>query len=78
MFIIAKDKVAIRCKSLDTQTMSKLNRPKQIYNTIKSNIDDVAKFEGYRLSGVNLHSEMIAKTRNLACCTTIDNKGSMD
>ncbi|MBG3079360.1 DUF637 domain-containing protein [Proteus mirabilis] len=60
-FYIAKDKVAISAKSLDTQTMSKLNRPKQIYNTIKGNIDDAAKFEGYRLSGVNLHSEMIAK-----------------
>lgn len=61
IFYIAKDKVAISAKSLDTQTVSKVNRPKQIYNTIKGNIDDAEKFEGYRLSGVNLHSEMIAK-----------------
>ncbi|MGW8595077.1 endonuclease toxin domain-containing protein [Providencia rettgeri] len=60
-FYNAEQKVAISAKSLDTQTLSKLNEPKQIYNSIKGNIDKAANFKEYELSGIAIDSKMIAK-----------------
>lgn len=60
-FYNAEQKLAVSAKSLDTQTLSKLNEPKQIYNSIKGNIDSAIKFDSYSLSGTNLRSDMIAK-----------------
>jgi filamentous hemagglutinin len=52
-------KTAVSAKSLDTQTMSRLNKPNQLYTKIKGNIDAAAKFERYDLSGQFLNSSMI-------------------
>ncbi|WP_353242936.1 DUF637 domain-containing protein [Providencia sp.] len=60
-FYNAEQKIAVSAKSLDTQTLSKLNEPKQIYNSIKGNIDSAVKFDSYSLSGTSLRSDMIAK-----------------
>ncbi|HGV3501818.1 TPA: DUF637 domain-containing protein [Providencia stuartii] len=60
-FYNAEQKVAISAKSLDTQTLSKLNEPKQIYNSIKGNIDKAVQFKEYQLSQIRLDSSMIAK-----------------
>ncbi|MDI3359365.1 VENN motif pre-toxin domain-containing protein [Lelliottia sp. V89_10] len=52
-------KTAVSAKSLDTQTMSRLNKPNQLYTSVKGNIDDSISFERYRLSGKTLDSSMI-------------------
>ncbi|GEM_PF-1818667 len=52
-------KTAISVKSLDTQTLSRLNKPNQLYRSVKGNIDDVVNFEEYRVSGKILTSSMI-------------------
>ena len=51
---------AISAKTLDTTTAAKVMRPNQIYSTLKGDIDAVAGFESYALSGVPLNSAMIA------------------
>ncbi|HBI11967.1 MAG TPA: hypothetical protein DDY57_17930 [Franconibacter pulveris] len=53
-------KTAVSAKSLDTQTAAKLANPKQIFNSIKGNVDAAAKFENYELSGQILNSSMIS------------------
>ncbi|EPL9570664.1 hypothetical protein MMK73_002751 [Providencia rettgeri] len=60
-FYNAEQKLAVSAKSLDTQTLSKLNEPKQIYNSIKGNIDKAVQFKEYQLSQIRLDSSMIAK-----------------
>lgn len=60
-FFYHEEKLAISAKSMDTQTLSKLSQPKQIYSTLKRNIDSAAKFDQYSISGFNLKSGMIAK-----------------
>uniref|UniRef100_UPI003307B36C endonuclease toxin domain-containing protein n=1 Tax=Photorhabdus viridis TaxID=3163327 RepID=UPI003307B36C len=52
-------KTAVSAKSMDTQTMAKLANPNQVYNSIKRNIDDVAKFRDATRSGEKLTSSMI-------------------
>jgi len=52
--------VATSAKTLDTLTETRINKPKQIYNTLKGYINKVDKFPGYRLSGVNLSSQKIS------------------
>ncbi|BBF85944.1 hypothetical protein DLM_2330 [Aquitalea magnusonii] len=53
-------KTAISAKTLDTQTLAKLTKPNQLYSSIKSNVDAVAKFKPADLSGVTLTPAMIA------------------
>ncbi|MGV8000904.1 DUF637 domain-containing protein [Photorhabdus temperata subsp. temperata] len=55
----ASTKTAVSAKTMDIQTLSKLTRPKQIYGSIKGNIDDVMKFETYTLSRRTIDSSMI-------------------
>ncbi len=52
-------KTAISVKSLDTQTLSRLNKPNQLYSSVKRNIDDAVNFDGYRSSARTLTSSMI-------------------
>ncbi len=47
-------KTAVSAKTMDTQTMAKLNNPNQVYSSIKGNIDAAAKFETYTLSKTSL------------------------
>lgn len=60
-FYNAEQKLTISAKTLDTQKLSKLNKPKQIYNSIKGNIDKAVQFKEYQLSQIRLDSSMIAK-----------------
>ncbi len=53
-------KTAVSAKTMDTQTMAKLNNPNQVYSSIKGNIDAAAKFETYTLSKTSLDSSMIS------------------
>ena len=56
----ASSKAAYSVKSLDTQTMSRLNRPNQLYSSVKKNIDDAAGFKEASRSGVELNNSMIS------------------
>ena len=56
----ASSKVAVSVKSLDTQAMSRLSKPNQIYGTIAKDINSAANFSGYALSRVELTSSAIA------------------
>lgn len=53
------NKTAISAKTLDTTSLAKVSNPKQIYQSIKKNIDDAVKFDGATLSGRTLNSSMI-------------------
>ncbi|HFP3820641.1 TPA: hemagglutinin repeat-containing protein [Escherichia coli] len=53
-------KTAVSAKSLDTQTLSRLNKPNQLYTKVKGDIDAAAKFETYTLSKTLLDSSMIS------------------
>lgn len=53
-------KTAVGAKSLDTQTLSRLNKPNQLYTKVKGDIDAAAKFETYTLSKTPLDSSMIS------------------
>ncbi|WP_223882185.1 hypothetical protein [Kluyvera genomosp. 3] len=53
-------KTAVSAKSLDTQTLSRLNKPNQLYTKVKGDIDAAAKFETYTLSKTPLDSSMIS------------------
>lgn len=55
----SKSRTAISAKTLDTQTVAKINKPIQVYNAIKTHIDLAANFKQYTLSGVSLRSNMI-------------------
>lgn len=57
----AKTKTAISAKTLDTQTLAKINNPTQVYSAIKSHIDAAASFETHTLSRVGLRSDMIQR-----------------
>lgn len=50
---------ATRAKTLDTTTPAKISNTSQVYNSLKGNIDDVAKFESYTLKNELLTSSMI-------------------
>ncbi len=52
-------RTAISVKTLDTTTAARVANPTQIYSSLKGNIDAVAKFDTYRLSGRRLNSSMI-------------------
>lgn len=56
----ASTKTAYSVKSLDTQTISRLSKPNQLYSTVKKSINDAAGFKDYNLSGINLNSSMIS------------------
>lgn len=55
----SKTGTAISVKTLDTQTPSRVAKPKQIYSTMKNYIDKIVNFSGYRLSGKVLETDMI-------------------
>jgi len=59
-FMDGETGVATSAKTLDTLTEARINKPKQIYNTLKGYIDKVDKFPGYALSDVTLSSENIS------------------
>ncbi|MBI6548644.1 hypothetical protein [Xenorhabdus lircayensis] len=42
--------LAVSVKTLDTQTLSKLTKPNQIYTSIRGNIDKAARFEKVALN----------------------------
>ncbi|WP_115248420.1 endonuclease toxin domain-containing protein [Moraxella lacunata] len=57
----AKQKQLLAQKTLDTQTLAKINNPTQVYSAIKSHIDAAASFETHTLSRVGLRSDMIQR-----------------
>jgi filamentous hemagglutinin len=59
-FYDSTTRTAISAKTLDTLTTSKLLNPKQVYSSIKTNIDVAADFPGYELGGFQLTPKMIA------------------
>ncbi|EKN3560096.1 hypothetical protein RSJ44_001158 [Yersinia enterocolitica] len=54
-------RTAISVKTLDTTTAARVANPRQIYSSLKGNIDTVAKFDTYRLSKQPLDSSMISR-----------------
>ncbi|WP_255556772.1 hypothetical protein [Sodalis sp. dw_96] len=46
--------VAVSVKTIDTTTSSKIANPKQIYTSLKGNIDATISFDGYSLSGTTI------------------------
>ncbi|CNH85164.1 Uncharacterised protein [Yersinia pekkanenii] len=52
-------RTAISVKTLDTTTAARVANPRQIYSSLKGNIDVVASFKTYELSGRRLNSAMI-------------------
>uniref|UniRef100_UPI00038A0356 endonuclease toxin domain-containing protein n=1 Tax=Photorhabdus temperata TaxID=574560 RepID=UPI00038A0356 len=53
-------KTAISVKTMDTQTLSKLTKPNQIYSSLKGNIDAASLFKTYTLLDRKLNTSMIA------------------
>ena len=53
-------RTAISVKTLDTTTAARVANPRQIYSSLKGNIDVVAKFNTHTLSDVNLNPSLIA------------------
>jgi filamentous hemagglutinin len=51
--------MATSAKTLDTGTAARLAKSKQVYDSIRRNIDAATGFDYYRLSGVELSSDMI-------------------
>ena len=60
-FYDVKTKTAISVKTLNTNTPSRIKDPKQLYTSIKGNIDDVVKFDKDFKMGINIKSSDIAK-----------------
>jgi len=56
--------LAISAKTLDTMTLSKITNPKQVYSSLKGNVDSIVKFTGYSLGDVRLDAGQIV-TREL-------------
>ena len=50
---------AVSAKTLDTQTASRIANPKQVYNTMKRQVDAAVRFDQHTLSGIELNSTMI-------------------
>lgn len=50
---------AISAKTLDTTTAAKIANPKQVYSSLKGNIDAVTKFTSYELRPINLEVSQI-------------------
>ena len=57
----SRDGLAISAKTLDTQTASRMLKPRQIYSTLKNYIDKAANFKIYSLSGVELNANTIRR-----------------
>jgi filamentous hemagglutinin len=51
--------IATSAKTLDTMTAAKLANPKQVYSSIKGNIDSAANFVESGLKGVTVNSGQI-------------------
>ncbi|MBV7307039.1 hypothetical protein KW404_21580, partial [Xanthomonas vasicola pv. vasculorum] len=51
--------IATSAKTLDTNTMAKISDPRQVYSSLKGNIDAAANFTNANLVGVNLSSAQI-------------------
>ncbi|MBZ6387000.1 MULTISPECIES: endonuclease toxin domain-containing protein [Pantoea] len=56
----ATTKTAYSVKTLDTQTRSRLNKPNQLYSSVKENITKGMNFNGDTRLGINLDSSMIS------------------
>ena len=52
-------KTAISAKTLDTTTLAKVANPRQVYSSLKSNIDATVKFTEYSLGRTTLSSSQI-------------------
>ena len=57
----SRDGLAISAKTLDTQTASRMLKPRQIYSTLKNYIDKAANFKTYSLSSVKLNADTITR-----------------
>ncbi|WP_261372544.1 endonuclease toxin domain-containing protein [Yersinia aleksiciae] len=53
-------RTAISVKTLDTTTAARVANPKQIYTSLKGNIDPVVKFQEYELDKFTLSSDIIS------------------
>jgi hypothetical protein len=52
-------KRAVSVKTLDTQTLAKLENPNQIYQSLKRNVDAIVNFEKYERPAFSLYSHQI-------------------
>lgn len=57
----SRDGLAISAKTLDTQTASRMLKPRQIYGTLKNYIDKATNFKTYSLSSVKLNADTITR-----------------
>ncbi|KAA1177680.1 hypothetical protein F0L16_19150 [Photorhabdus heterorhabditis] len=53
--------VAISVKTIDTRTAARIKEPKQIYSSMKRNIDDAANFTGGSKGTKIINSSMISQ-----------------
>ncbi|EKN6259297.1 DUF637 domain-containing protein [Yersinia enterocolitica] len=67
-------RTAISVKSLDTTTAARVANPRQIYSSLKGNIDEVAKFNSHTLSGETLKRSMITNKEIQLAVPALTNK----
>ncbi|MBS9442974.1 hypothetical protein EAE89_15015 [Photorhabdus heterorhabditis] len=60
-FYDQKTGIATSVKTLDTRTAARIKDPKQLYSSIKGNIDSVVDFSGYVKKGEEVTSSMISQ-----------------
>ncbi|PQQ38934.1 hypothetical protein C6H65_20185 [Photorhabdus luminescens] len=60
-FYDEKTGLATSVKTLDTRTASKIKNPKQLYISMKGNIDDTVGFTKETKAGVTVTADMISK-----------------
>nr|WP_242688701.1 hypothetical protein [Photorhabdus tasmaniensis] len=60
-FYDGKTGLAVSVKTLDTRTASRIKNPKQLYTSIKGNIDATVNFTEARLGKKNLNAGMISQ-----------------
>ncbi|NHB93649.1 hypothetical protein C5469_16485 [Photorhabdus cinerea] len=54
-------RTAISVKTVDTRTPARIKDPKQIYTSMKGNIDSAADFQGYIKDGKEVTSSIISQ-----------------
>ncbi|WP_339384776.1 endonuclease toxin domain-containing protein [Yersinia kristensenii] len=67
-------RTAISVKTLDTTTAGRVANPRQIYSSLKGNIDEVVKFHTHTLSGEQLKSSMISNREIQLAVPALTNK----
>ncbi|HEN3670372.1 TPA: hypothetical protein U5E27_001951 [Yersinia enterocolitica] len=67
-------RTAISVKTLDTTTAARVANPRQIYNSLKGNIDTVVRFDTHTLSGEQLKPSMIASREIQLAVPALTNK----